>query len=72
MTDTTYRLLSTPMIYTPGILAWAINGYHFPEDRPQILKIMTETYSVVPEDKMDALLMGYIPYTVEDEAVVFS
>lgn len=69
---TQYRLLSAPMIYTPGILAWAMNGYHFPDDRPQILKVMTETFPVVPEDKMDALLMGYIPYVVEDEAVVFS
>lgn len=72
MTDTTYRLLSSPMVYSPGILAWAMNAYHFPEDRPQILKIMTETYQGVPAAKMDALLMGYIPYTVEDEAVVFS
>lgn len=72
MHDVTYRLQSSPMVYSPGILAWAMNAYHFPKDRPQILKVMTETYAGVPEDKMDALLMGHIPYTVEDEAVVFS
>lgn len=59
------------MVHTPGVLAWAMNGYHFPKDRPQMLKIMAATFPDVPEDKMDALLMGYIPYTVEDEAVVF-
>jgi hypothetical protein len=69
---TQYRLLSAPMVYTPGLLVWAMNAYHFPDDRPQILKVMTETFPAIPEDKMDALLMGYIPYTVEDEAVVFS
>lgn len=59
------------MVHTPGLLAWAMNAYHFPHDRPQMLKIMTATFPDVPEDKMDALLMGHIPYTVEDEAVVF-
>lgn len=72
MCDVTYRLQSSPMVYTPGILAWAMNGYYFPEDRPMILKIMTETYAGVPEDRMDALLKGDIPYTIEDETVVFS
>jgi hypothetical protein len=72
MNDTTYRLLSTPMVHTPGILAWAMNGYQFAEDRPQILKIMTETYSGIPEDKMNDLLLGNIPFKIEDEAVVFA
>ena len=69
---TTFHVPATPEIYTPGILAWAINGYHFPEDRPWILKIMTETFNTVPEQKMNDLLLGNTTYQIEDEAVVFS
>ena len=59
------------MVYTPGIIAWAINGYHFPEHRPKILEIMTGTFPDVDQDKMDALLKGDITYTIEGETVLF-
>lgn len=72
MSDTTYRLLSAPMIHTPGLLAWAMNAYHFPEDRGRILHIMTETFPTVPNDKMNDLLLGNIPYQIEGDVVVFS
>lgn len=66
----TYRLQSTDMIYTPGIVAWAKNGYAFKDDRPKLVRLMVESYGL-HEDVADGLLSGEIPYTVEDDMVVF-
>lgn len=68
---TQYRLHSAPLVHTPGLLAWAMNAYHFPEDRPQMLKIMTETFDKVPTKTMDDLLAGKIPYQVEGDTIIF-
>lgn len=68
---TQYRLLSNPMVHTPGLLAWAMNGYHFPEDRPHMLRIMTETFKDIPSEVMDNLLAGEIPFQVEGETIIF-
>lgn len=68
----TYRLGSSAMIHTPGILAWAINGYHFDADRPQLLKVLSEGFPTVPQDAFDSLLRGATPYRVEDETVIFT
>jgi hypothetical protein len=65
----TYRLLSTPMVHTPGILAWAINAYRFPKDRKAIRKVM-ESYPGLPDEIIDGLLSKSIPYTVEGETVI--
>ena len=46
---TTYRLASSTLVHTPGLVAWATNGCHFEDDRPQIMKVMTATYPGVPE-----------------------
>ncbi len=67
----TYRLVSSPAVHTPGIVAWAINGYHFEDDRPQLRKVIVETYSL-PESAADQLLSKSVPYTVEGETVVFT
>lgn len=66
-----YRLLSSPMIHTPGIVAWAINAYNFEADRPNMLKVITEAYSL-PLAAAEALLSGEVPHTVEGDAVVFT
>ncbi|OCJ11483.1 hypothetical protein A6U87_27465 [Rhizobium sp. AC44/96] len=68
---TTYRLGSSPAVHTPGIIAWAINGYHFEEDRPQLRKVIVDTYSL-PETAADQLLSKSVPYSVDGETVVFT
>ncbi len=68
----TYRLGSSPIIATPGIIAWAINGYAFEADRPNILKVITEGFPSVPADAIEQLLSEKVPFTVEGETVVFS
>ena len=44
-----YRLGSSSLVHTPGLIAWAINGYHFEEDRPQLLAIIAGTVDFHPE-----------------------
>jgi hypothetical protein len=57
------------MVYTPGIIAWAINGYHFEADRANLLNLVRETYKL-PHEIAQGLLSQKIPYRVEDETVV--
>lgn len=68
---TTYRLGSSPAVHTPGIIAWAINGYHFEDDRPQLRKVIVDTYSL-PETAADQLLSKSVPYSIEGETVIFT
>lgn len=67
----TYHLASNPLVYTPGLVEWGINGWAFEDDRPNILKVFTEGYSL-PESVARKLLNKEILYSVEDEAVVFT
>ena len=67
---TTYKLGSSGMIHTPGLVRWAINGYHFKADRKYLTSVITEGWGI-PADAAKALLSGKAPYRVEDEAVVF-
>lgn len=72
---TTYRLGSSPMINTPGILKWAQNGYHFKKDLKHLLNVFvtgwTGENAPTPEI-FDRLLKGEIPHTIEHDAVVFT
>lgn len=67
----TYRLASADMVYTPGLIAWAINGYAFKGDRDNILRIICETYSL-PLRPAEALLSKAVPYTIEEGTVIFT
>ena len=67
---TTYRLGSAPMIHTPGMVRWAINGYHFKADRKYLTNVFTSGWGI-PREAAQALLSGKVPYTVEGETVVF-
>jgi hypothetical protein len=65
----TYRLGSSEMFCTPGILVWAINGYRFKRDRKNLLKVFVTGWTgdnAPPRSVLDRLLKGGIPYTVED------
>lgn len=68
---TTYRLGSSPAVHTPGLIAWAINGYAFEADRDQMRMVIGATFVTVPATAVDQLLSKAVPYTVEDETVVF-
>jgi hypothetical protein len=56
------------MCYAPGIVAWAINGYKFKEDRDAILNVILAWD--IPEQVAKDLLSEKVPYTVEDGTVV--
>lgn len=64
------RLLSSEMVHTPGLMAWAVNGYQFPRDRPALRRVIGDTYRLTRRC-VDDLLSGRVPYTVEGDAVVF-
>jgi len=55
---TTYRLGSSAMVHTPGIVAWGINGYHFEDDRESILNVFTSGWPTVPKEAFEFLLSG--------------
>lgn len=63
-------LQSAPMVHTPGILAWAKNGYAFEADRENCVNTIETGYGL-PRETCQRLLSGEIEYTVEGENVVF-
>jgi hypothetical protein len=65
-----YALGSNPMVYAPGMVAWAINGAHFKKDAPKMINVIASGWGV-PVAAAKALVMGKVPYKVEGEAVVF-
>ena len=67
----TYNLTSTPLINTPGLVAWGVSGYHFKSDRKAIRRVFVDGYSL-PEAAADALLSGKVPYSVNDENATVS
>lgn len=66
----TVRLLSGPLFNTPGLLAWATNGYKFERDRERMLDVFRDGYGL---SRLEAtgLLTGTIPHTIEGDVVVF-
>jgi len=64
------RLHSAPMIHTPGIVRWAVNGYKFPKDRPAMLEVICGGYGITKECAT-ALLSEEVSYEVEGDVVVF-
>ena len=66
-----YRLGSSSLVHTPGIITWAMNGYHFEEDRPEIFQIISKTWPGIPADAIEALLIKRVPFTLEGETLVF-
>lgn len=68
----TYKLHSNPMVHAPGLIAWAKNGYAFDRDQESILRVVETAWAGIPVDALKELLSGAVPYTVEDETVVFT
>ena len=64
------ELPSAPMVNTPGLLKWAINGYHFPKDRKAMIRVFVDGYGLTKQCVID-LLSGKTPHTVEGNSVWF-
>ena len=67
----TYRLGSSPAIHAPGMVAWAINGATFKQDRATMARVIAQGWNL-PEDAAHKLVTKQVPYTIENDAVVFS
>jgi hypothetical protein len=63
-------LQSNKMIYTPGILRWAINGYKFNKDRKNLRKVFVDGFNL-PDKVVHRLLTGDIPHKIVGSEVHF-
>ncbi|WP_170565712.1 hypothetical protein [Ruegeria atlantica] len=68
----TYRIRSSGLVNTPGLIARAINGYAFSKDRDAMVNVISGTFPELPKPAVRQLLSKAVPYTLEDETVVFS
>lgn len=66
----TYRIQSSPLLYMPGIMNWAINGYKFDKDRAAIRRVLTDGCNMTQECA-DALLSERVPFVVVGEDIEF-
>lgn len=66
------RLESGPMVNCAGILRWAINGYKFPKDRPNLRRVIREGWAhpLLTNKVVDKLLSGNLPYTLDGDNVI--
>ena len=63
----TYRLTSTEMVYTPGIIRFAQSM--FVTDAPAAVRILRDGYGL-PNAIAEALASGYLSYEIDGETVV--
>ena len=67
-----YTLGSSSFVHAPGLIAWAINGAAFKQDRKAMINVVSKTWSI-PEKAAEALLLKKVPFTVTaEDAVQFS
>lgn len=66
------HLQSSPIVYAPGIVRWAMNGYHFEDDRDMLLRVLVDTWSVAEATRpiIHRVLLGELPFRIEGETVV--
>jgi len=68
---TTLCLQSTPMVYVPGVLRWAMSGYKFKKDRAKLRSVVLSfEHPLLTKQVADDLLSGKLPYKIEGENVV--
>ena len=60
----TYRLTSTEMVYTPGLIGWVLSHLSTPKAK----RFIKSAYPTLPLPVVHALVAGR--YTVEDDTVV--
>lgn len=66
-----YTLQSAGFVYAPGVVAWAINGYHFKNNRKAMLRVIIDGWPGVKPEAAKALLSGAIAYRIENDSVCF-
>lgn len=62
-----YRLVSSAMIYTPGMIRWLQSL-----PKAQARKIFKAGWPTLPDKVRNGVLDGSIPYIIENESVVFT
>lgn len=67
-----YRLGSNELVHAPGVVAWAINGYHFKRDRAVLRRVIVDGWPGVPDHAAHQLLSGAAPHHVDGDTVVFT
>lgn len=67
-----YRLGSNELIHSPGVVAWAINGYAFERDRGVLRRVIVDGWTGIPDNAAHQLLSGSVPYAIEGDTVVFT
>lgn len=67
-----YRLGSNELIHAPGVVAWAINGYHFKRDRAVLRRVIVDGWPGVPDHAAHQLLSGAAPHHVDGDTVIFT
>ncbi|WP_299085891.1 hypothetical protein [uncultured Ruegeria sp.] len=65
-------LSSSGLVNTPGLIAWAINGYAFSKDRAAMVNVIAGTFPQLPKPVIKQLLSKAVPYTVDGDTVVFT
>ena len=66
-----YRLGSNELVHAPGVVTWAINGYHFKRDRAVLRRVIVDGWPGVPDHAAHQLLSGAAPHHVDGDTVVF-
>jgi hypothetical protein len=67
----TYILGSSPLVFAPGMIEWAINGYAFKKDRKVLANIIHQGWNL-PLDVCHKVLAKEIPYIVREEQVIIN
>jgi hypothetical protein len=66
-----FTLTSNSLVFAPGVLRWAMNGYKFKRDRANMVKVM-ESWPGLSKAEWRGVLSGEIPVTVEDDKVLIT
>lgn len=69
---TTFALGSSPAVSAPGILKWAMNGYHFKRDRKNLVNVMKSGWDGLTDEQWHGVLSGKIAHVIEDETVLIT
>lgn len=64
-------LHSTPLVHTPGLIAWARNGAQIKKARPQMIEVLQTAFNLTPEQAVHLLDCPQSALSIdEDDATV--
>ena len=67
----TYKLGSNSLVYSPGVIRWAMANYRSTSHREDMVRLVADGWTL-PQDAAVALLSGAAPFTVSDDVVEFT